>query len=135
MSEDEAAVRQIEILWDEAWNRHDSEALASLLSEDADFVTVAGVWTKDRTEFRHLMERLQQTQFKDSTRKTKEVKVRFVQPDAAIVHARFTIVGVRDPDGKLHQPLAGIGTRIVRKQSGRWETVATQYTSVVASGC
>ena len=40
MSEDEAAIRQIEILWDEAWNRHDSEALASLLSEDADFVTV-----------------------------------------------------------------------------------------------
>ncbi len=68
------------------------------------------------------------------TRKTTEVKVRFVQADVAIVHARFTIVGARDPDGKLRQPLEGIGTRIVRKQSGRWETVATQYTNVVTSG-
>ena len=94
MSDDEAAVKQIEMLWDEAWNRHDSEALASLLSEDANFVTVAGVWTKDRAEFRRLMERLHQMQFKDSAR----------------------------------------GTRIVRKQGDHWETVATQYTNVVASG-
>jgi uncharacterized protein (TIGR02246 family) len=134
MSEDEAAIKQIEILWDEAWNRHDAEGLVSLLSEDADFVTVAGVWTKNRAEFRRLMERLQHTQFKDSIRKTTEAKVRLVQPDVAIVHTRFTIVGARDPDGNFRPPLEGMGTRVVRKQHGRWETLAVQYTNIVSPG-
>jgi len=48
-SADEEAIKQIERLWDEAWNRHDPKALATLLAEDGDFVNVTGTCTGEET--------------------------------------------------------------------------------------
>ncbi len=45
-SDDEQAIRNIEQMWDDAWNRHDAQALAGMLSEDVDFVNVTGAWFK-----------------------------------------------------------------------------------------
>ena len=127
---DEAAIRQLEIDFDTAWNRHDASALASQLVEDSDFITVRGVWTKSRSEFEKLQEHLQQTQFKDSVRTTKEVKIRFLTPEIAVVVVRATISGDRDPDGTLRTPRDDLGTQVLQKREGRWQKVQVQNTNV-----
>jgi len=50
-AKDEEAIKGIALKWPEAWNLHAIKALAALVAEDVDFITVGGVWQKNRKEF------------------------------------------------------------------------------------
>ena len=58
---DEDAIREIENQFDVAWNRHDPDAIAASLADDAQFITVNGAWTTSRQGFRDLMQRTART--------------------------------------------------------------------------
>jgi uncharacterized protein (TIGR02246 family) len=126
---DEDAIREIELRFNEAWGRHDPDAMVESLVDDAQFVTVNGAWTQTRDGFRELMRRLHASDgpFRSSTRETPEMHVRFLAPDVAVMHTRFHIYG--DVDEKERN---SVGLRVVRKVDGRWRTVAVQNTDVRA---
>ena len=90
---DEDAIREIENQFNVAWNRHDPDAIAASLADDAQFITVNGAWTTSRQGFRDLMQRLHGPSgpYRASARRSPEVKVTFVTPDVAILHTRFWI--------------------------------------------
>lgn len=50
---DEAAIKQLGIKWQDAWNERDAKSMSSLVAEDIDFVTVLGPkgWLKGRAQF------------------------------------------------------------------------------------
>jgi ketosteroid isomerase-like protein len=75
-AKDQEAIKEIEVHWQEAWNRHDMKALAALASEDVDFITVAATWLKGRAEFESHHARLHQMQFRDSVWTTAETRAR-----------------------------------------------------------
>ena len=124
---DEEAIRQIELGFNEVWGRHDAHGMVELMVEDAHFVTVNGAWTKTRAEYLELMTRLHGASgpFRSSTRETPVMDIRFLVPDAAIMHSRFHIYGDIDEPERT-----GIGTRVVRRIDGQWQTVAVQNTDV-----
>jgi len=124
---DEDAIREIELRFNQAWGRHDPDAMVESLLDDAQFVTVNGAWTKTRADFRDLMRRLHGPNgpFRASTRETPEMHVRFLAPDVAVMHSRFHIYGDIDESERT-----SIGTRVVRKVDGRWRTVAVQNTDL-----
>jgi uncharacterized protein (TIGR02246 family) len=124
---DEEAIRQIELGFNEAWGRHDAHAMVRSMAEDAHFVTVNGAWTKTRAEYLELMTRLHGASgpFRSSTRETPVMDIRFLVPDVAIMHSRFHIYGDIDEPERT-----GIGTRVVRRIDGQWQTVAVQNTDV-----
>src|SRR5262245_29507601 len=126
---DEDAIRQIELRFNEAWGRHDPDAMVESLTDDAQFVSVNGAWSTTRAGFRALMERLHGPNgpFRSSTRETPEMHVRFLAPDVAMMHTRFHISG--DPDDSER---TSIGVRVVRKLDGQWRTVAVHNTDVRA---
>ena len=130
MSEaDEDAIRAIETGFNEAWGRHDAEGMVASMTDDAQFVTVNGSWSKDRAAYLDLMRRLHGPNgpFRASTRDTPEMHIRMLAPDVAMVHSLFHIYG------DLDEPVRnGIGTRVVRKLEGRWRTVAVQNTDIRA---
>jgi uncharacterized protein (TIGR02246 family) len=127
--EDEDAIREIELRFNEAWGRHDPDGMVESLSDDAQFVTVNGAWAKTRADFRDLMRRLHGANgpFRSSTRETPEIHVRFLAPDVAVMHTRFHIYGDVDESERT-----SIGIRVVRKLDGRWRTVAVHNTDVRA---
>jgi uncharacterized protein (TIGR02246 family) len=124
---DEDAIREIELRFNAAWDRHDPDGMVESLVDDAQFVTVNGAWTKTRQEFRDLMRRLHGPSgpFRVSTREAPEMHVRFLGPDVAVMHTRFHIRGDVDEAERT-----SIGTRVVRKLDGRWWTVAVQNTDL-----
>jgi uncharacterized protein (TIGR02246 family) len=124
---DEDAIREIELRFNEAWGRHDPDGMVESLVDDAQFVTVNGAWTKTRTDFRDLMRRLHGAEgpFRSSTRETPEMHVRFLASDVAVMHTRFHIYGDIQESERT-----SIGTRVVRKLDGRWQTVAVQNTDL-----
>jgi uncharacterized protein (TIGR02246 family) len=129
---DEEAIRELENQFNAAWDRHDPEALAESLADDAQFITVNGAWTTTRNGFRDLMARLHGATgpFRTSTRRTPEMSVTFLAPDIAILHSRFWIDGEVLHDNLSQASRESVGTRVVRKLDGRWQVVATQNTDV-----
>ena len=128
---DEQEIRDIEDRFNIAWNRHRAADMVESLVEDAQFVTVNGAWVKGRTAFEQLVDRLHRGPLKDTTRETVELQIRFLAPDVAVVHSRFRISGDVDDEGSPILPREGIGTRVVHKVDGRWQTIAVQNTDIL----
>ena len=131
---DEDVIREIENQFNVAWNRHDPDAIAASLADDAQFITVNGAWTTSRAGFRDLMQRLHGATgpYRSSTRRTPEMHVRFLAPDIAILHSRFWIEGEVLHDALSQPSRESVGMRVVHKIDGRWRIVATQNTDVRA---
>jgi len=129
---DETAIRDIEDRFNAAWNRHEPDAIAESLSDDAQFITVNGAWTTNCRGFRDLMARLHGPSgpFRNSTRRSPEMKITFLSPDIAILHTRFWIKDEIMHDALSQEDRESVGTRVLRKISGRWRIVATQNTDV-----
>ena len=127
------AIKQIEKDWQAAWNRHDMKALAALVTEDIDFITVAGLWLKGRKEFEEHHASIHVMRFKESVRTTTDVQVKFLKPDVAIVHVSGGIKGEKGRDGTPLQPRQGIFTRVVTKEGGKWLIKASQNTAIAAA--
>jgi uncharacterized protein (TIGR02246 family) len=128
---DEQQIKAIEQIWDDAWNRHDAKAMASVLADDADFITVGGMKLRGREAFQAHQEKVQGAQFAASTRRTIETNVRFLTPDMGIVHSRAAITGDKNLDGSARKPREVLMTRVVRKLDGRWVVVAAHNTNIL----
>ena len=132
-TKDLEAIQQIEKDWQAAWNRHDMKALAAVVAEDVDFITVRGIWLKGRKEFEEHHATIHVMQFKESVRTTTDVQVKFLKPDVAIVHVSGVIKGEKGKDGTPLQPRQGIFTRVVTKEGGKWLIKASQNTAISAA--
>jgi uncharacterized protein (TIGR02246 family) len=127
---DETAIRQTVMGLQEAWNRHDMRAFANQFAEDADFVNVAGVWWKGRSEIEQKHRASHATIFRDSTLSVEDVEVRFLTPDIAIAHVLTALVGQKMADGTVVSPRRALLTLVLQKQSGKWMIVASHNTDV-----
>ena len=69
--------------WEKYWNKHNMDSLSTMLTDDVDFVNLAGVWLKGRTATIKLLRLVHQTTFKNSVWTTDSVKIRYIKPDLA----------------------------------------------------
>jgi uncharacterized protein (TIGR02246 family) len=127
---DEDEIRTIQSLWDDAWNRHDINALSALVAEDVRFVNVAGNVLNGREEFAKLQTRTHATQFKDSVRTVTGTDIKFLTADIAVAHVRWGMKGDKDADGTPRPPRNGVMMQVLVKRSGAWTIVAVQNTNV-----
>jgi uncharacterized protein (TIGR02246 family) len=127
---DHKTVEAIAASFQDAWNRHDRDSLASLMAEDVDHVTVAGSrdWEKGRKEFKERHAEVHQTMFRNSVLTIKEIHVKFIRPDIAIAHVLWETKGDVAPDRKPGAPRAGICTWVVEKHSDKWLIITSQNT-------
>ena len=124
---DEAEIRSVAMRQGETWSRHDTKAYAALFTEDCDVVNVVGWWWKGRAELEQKLGEAFKFVFKDSKLTITDVTTRFLKPDVAVAHARWTMTGARTPAG-IPEPREGIQTLVFTKQSGRWLISAFQNT-------
>ncbi len=127
---DSKAIRQLATDWESAWNRRDAAALAAILAEDVDFLSVLGPngWGKGRKAFQEAHASMLQTYFAESTWTAREIYVRYLRADIAIAHVLWSTTGDKVRHVKHGAPRQGIFTWVVEKQNGRWLVVASQNT-------
>jgi uncharacterized protein (TIGR02246 family) len=132
-TQDEALIRRIAQDWQDAWNRHDADALASRLVEDVDFVTVLGPsgWMKGREQFKDAHARMHRTLFVESVWTTRATFVRFLRPDLAIAHVLWSTTGDKVRHIKHGEPREGIFAWVLEKRNGKWMIVVSQNTESV----
>lgn len=128
--QDEAQIRELQAQQAAAWNSHDARAYASLFTEDGDVVNVVGWWWKGRREIESKLTAGFAFAFKQSTLTITDVEVRFVKPDIAIAHVRWTMTGARTPPG-IPEPRQGIQLQVLQKQRGKWLIANFQNTNSV----
>jgi uncharacterized protein (TIGR02246 family) len=90
---DEQTVRALAVQFETGWNTHDMNVLGSIVTEDIDFVNVAGMHWKGREEVVRKHAANHQTIFKDSIWTADAVNVQFIRPDMALVHVDSAIRG------------------------------------------
>jgi uncharacterized protein (TIGR02246 family) len=129
-SADEAEVRAVAMRQGETWSRHDAKAYAALFTEDCDVVNVLGWWWKGRAELERKLTPMFRSVFSESQLTITDVHVRFLSPDIALAHARWTMSGARTPAG-IPEPRAGIQTLVLTKQTQRWLITGFQNTHSV----
>jgi uncharacterized protein (TIGR02246 family) len=125
-SDEEAAIRDVPKAWCDAWNRHDGHALAQVMADDVDFVTVGAMWLHGRQDFEKYHVRLLTGRFNQSTTTSLQTAVRILRPDVAIVHWSWKIAGDRNVDGTSRQPRYGMMTMVAEKRNGSWLVAASQ---------
>ena len=129
---DEAAIRDVvQTRQQQAWNQHDAKAYAALFAEDGDLVNVVGWWWRGRREIASKLTDAFAFVFRDSTLTITEVNVRFLTPEIAVTHMRWTMSGARTPP-TIPEPREGIQTLVLQKLGGNWVIAAFQNTNHVA---
>jgi uncharacterized protein (TIGR02246 family) len=129
-SPDDAAVREVEARQAAAWNRHDAAAYAALFTEDGDVVNVVGWWWKGRAEIASRLTAAFAYTFGASTLTITGVDVRFLAPDVAVAHVRWTMAGQRMPPG-MPDPGRGIQLQVLTRHDGRWLIASFQNTNSI----
>jgi uncharacterized protein (TIGR02246 family) len=123
---EEQAVRKLPQAFCDAFTNHDGRALAKIMAEDVDFVTVGALWLHGRSDFERYHTRLLGGRFKNVTCANLQTFVRFLSPDFAVVHWTWALTGDRNVDGTARQPRFGMMTMIAEKRNGSWQVDAAQ---------
>jgi uncharacterized protein (TIGR02246 family) len=117
---EEAQVRKLVCDAIEAWNEHDVRAYSQIYAEDAEITTVIGPTAHGRDAiYAHIAE-VFETLFKKSHLIAKNIKVRFLRPEIAVVDVRWRMSGALDWQGKVIPPREGLLHWIVTRQDHRW---------------
>jgi uncharacterized protein (TIGR02246 family) len=127
---DQKQIVEVVQQWQDEWNRHDIMALAGLLAESADVVTVSGTRFRSRKEFAEGHTKSHAGLLKESALSNQRVEVKFIKPDIAIVHGEWRIDGVKEQDGTLRPPQNGIFSWVLEKRNESWSIIAVQNTLV-----
>jgi uncharacterized protein (TIGR02246 family) len=131
-TQDEAEIRTIETQQAEAWNHHDAKAYATLFTEDADVVNVLGWWWKGRPQLESKLTAAYAFVFRESTLTIDEVDIKFLNPEMAIAHVRWSMTGAKSATGNASQiPQQGIQTQVLQKHAGKWLIAVFQNTNGV----
>jgi uncharacterized protein (TIGR02246 family) len=128
---DEEAVGKLPQEFCDAWAKHDGHALAKIMAEDVDFVTVATTYLHGKADFEMFHVRLLSGRFKDSTITVLKTTARFIRPDMAVVHWSWKIEGDKNPDGTPRQPRYGMMTLVAEKKIGNWLVIVGQNTNAI----
>jgi uncharacterized protein (TIGR02246 family) len=120
--------------WVKAWNAHDMNALAEVVDERVDFITVGGRWLQGREAFRKHHTQVHEAQMRDSVFEVRKTHVQRLTSDVVLMHVEWTMRGDRNTDGTARPPSRdGIFTWILMQSGGRWRVRASQNTSLTVS--
>jgi uncharacterized protein (TIGR02246 family) len=111
-----AALKQLLDTYTEAWNRHDSHALAMLFTEDCDYVIVSGGNTHGREALEKSFGNNFNSNLKDSTRTDSIRRTRFLTPDIVSLDD-YWVLNVPGADRPRRE---GYYTWILIRENGRW---------------
>lgn len=127
---DERAIREALDAMTSAFNDHDETRMRSLMTEDADYVTVRGAWSKGVKQISQFRRARFAGALRHASLRVIEVQIRFIRRDVALVHELHEIVGMLDEAGKTLPPHRELSLRVFAKNHGKWFVTAFQNTSV-----
>ena len=106
------------LTWEEAWNRHDMRAFASLFHEDGVWVLWTGEVWAGRKSIEDGHAEVHRTVFRNSIQRERLEELTFVGPDAAVVRFCSTLTGDERAPERL---IRSRKILIVTRRDGGWK--------------
>ena len=106
-------------VWADCWNVHDMERARTLVADDVEFVTVAGLWLRGGDEFLAHHRQIHRNQMRDSRWTSLGYNVNPIDSRLSVVHLEWTIAGDREPDGTPRVRRFGLFTWLTERRDGR----------------
>lgn len=113
-----------------AWNVHDMNALASLFSDNAEFINPLGTMSTGRAAVEAEHTQRHQGMFATSKMTMDTSSVRFITPEIAVVHFQWTVTGATDPKGAAVPPFHGLTTLVTSRSDSKWQIESAQVTFI-----
>jgi uncharacterized protein (TIGR02246 family) len=113
LSEPPPAVVDLIAAWADAWNAHDMERARTLVAENVDFVTVAGLWLKGDEEFLAHHHAIHRAQMRDSRWTNAAFELSWMRDGLCLLHLEWTITGDRDANGTPRPRRDGLFTWLI----------------------
>jgi uncharacterized protein (TIGR02246 family) len=129
-ADDEASIRQVQVMQAEAWNQHDAAAYAALFTENGECINVLGWWWKGRAEIQNKLTAAFAVVFRQSRLTITGTTVRLLSPTIAVAHVPWTMAGAKTPPG-MPEPRQGIEIQVLQKKAGHWLISSFQNTNAV----
>ncbi|GHE00046.1 hypothetical protein U879_10115 [Defluviimonas sp. 20V17] len=111
-----------------AWLARDVAGLTGLFTEDADFLTLTGEWAEGRQAIARTVTGEMKGAFARARLVTGRAKLRPLGKDMAVVHQRFVLSGVLNPDGTDAGRIATILMAVLLRDRTGWQAVSAQFT-------
>jgi uncharacterized protein (TIGR02246 family) len=132
-AKDMAALQDLPATFERCWNNHNMDSMGTMLTDDVDFVNVAGTWLRGKTATVNDHKDSHSMMFKHSFFGTDSVNIRYVRSDLAIIHFGWGIRGDLDPDGTPRKPRHGIFTWVAIKEKGKWMLLVASNVNIRAA--
>ena len=117
---DSVAIKQSVAAFSDAWNRHDSHAVAMRYVEDGDFSSTQGIPSHGAKELEEHYVSIFGTFLKNAHRTDTVRSIRFLTPSIASVDIDWQMTGAKTPDGAEAPLRKGLLNWVVTKQNGQW---------------
>jgi uncharacterized protein (TIGR02246 family) len=118
---DEQAIHNTVMAVEEAWNQHDMDAFAVLLTTDVEWVNPAGMWWRGKAAVKRAHQAYHESFFQETSRHAESLTIQHLTPDVAIVTGTYRMGDwTRPDDGRLITNSKDRMTYVLVKQQGRW---------------
>lgn len=110
-----------------AFAAQDSAALAALLAEDVQMVTLTGALAETSIEAKRLFDQEFGGTFATTRIVTGRNQLRLLGPGGAIVHQRFVVIGARDEHGTEIARFGAMLTAVLLARADGWRAVSLSF--------
>jgi len=111
------------------WIARDAAALAALMTEDADMLSLTGAWSEGRGAITATLRGELQGLFARARLVTGRSKLRMLGTDRAVLHQRFVLSGLRGPEGQDMGRVGALLIAVLEQRPEGWRAVALQFTA------
>lgn len=112
-----------------AWIARDPAALAALMTEDADLLSLTGAWVEGRRAITDTFQAELNGIFARARLVTGRAKLRSLGLDRALLHQRFVLSGLRDAQGADMGRIGALLIATLQRDADGWQAVALQFTA------
>jgi len=114
----------------DAWNKNDMMAFASLFTEDADYISGAGLWFRGRQAIREGLSSDTASRSEHSNVIITGNRIKFIKADVAIVQNTWEMRRDNDQREEREEARKGIITHVIVSEGERWRIAALQNTDI-----
>jgi uncharacterized protein (TIGR02246 family) len=131
-SSDGESVRQVAAAYEQAWNKHDMGALASLFTDDAEWVNIVGMWWRGLPEVKWGHQWIHEKLFQNTAIHIDSCSVRLLTLETAASVVTWSKGSFVTPDGKQVPEGKDRMSLFLVKRAGRWLIVSGHNTTINA---
>ena len=113
-----------------AWGQRDAAGLAALCAEDAEMLTITGLWCEGRARIAEVLEAELAGAFAQSRLVTGKGGLRPIGPGAAVLNQRFVLSGIVDAEGRDAGRVAAMLSAVLLARADGWQAATVHFVAL-----